>query len=165
MFYILNFAVFRTLYQPSQNLMKTIFFLALVLLISCQEPPKRSDIKADEAAIRATIEASQIAWNNGDLEAFMESYWKSDSLQFFSKRGQNKGWQATLDGYKLEYSDRALMGTLHFDILSVSPLADGVYVVLGKYNVTRVGNSLEGAFTLLFKKKEGKWVAVYDHTC
>lgn len=145
--------------------MKALCLLSIVLLFSCQETTTRTDPKADEAAIRATLDASQIAWNNGDLDAFMESYWKSDSLQFYSLRGQNHGWQATLDAYKKTYSDRALMGTLHFDILSVSPVADGVYVVLGRYNVTRVNNSLEGAFTLLFKQKDGKWVAVYDHTC
>jgi len=136
-----------------------------ILLWSCQAPPPPRDVKADEAAIRASIEAGQIAWNNGDLEGFMGSYWKSDSLQFFSKRGQNRGWQATLDAYKATYSDRALMGTLHFDILSVTPLSEGVYVVLGKYTVTRLESTLEGAFTLLFKKKDGRWVAVYDHTC
>ncbi len=145
--------------------MRPFFPVVLTVLFSCEQPGAVSDTKADEAAIRATIDAGQIAWNNGDLEAFMESYWKSDSLQFFSKRGQNNGWQATLDGYKKSYSDRALMGTLHFEIISVTPISAGAYIVLGKYTVTRLDNPLEGAFTLIFKKKDGKWVAVYDHTC
>ena len=147
--------------------MKTLVLLGslFVLLGSCQPPRPPRDAQADIAAIRAVIDASQIAWNNGDLEGFMESYWKSDSLQFFSKRGQNNGWQATLDGYRKSYSDLALMGNLHFEILSVSPVAEGVYVVLGKYVVTRKGGTIDGAFTLLFKEKNGKWVAVYDHTC
>lgn len=145
--------------------MKAFSLLSLVVLMACQPSKPLRDIPADVAAIRATIDASQIAWNNGDLEGFMESYWKSDSLQFYSKRGQNNGWQATLDGYRRSYSDRALMGSLHFDILSVSPIADGIYIVLGKYTVTRKDSTLEGSFTLLFKQKDGKWVAVYDHTC
>lgn len=145
--------------------MKTISMLSLALLLACQQSKPLHDPTADVAAIRATIDASQIAWNNGDLEGFMESYWKSDSLQFYSKRGQNNGWQATLDGYKASYSDLSLMGNLHFDILSVSPIAEGVYIVLGKYTVTRKDGALEGSFTLLFKQKNGKWVAVYDHTC
>jgi hypothetical protein len=145
--------------------MKFLYSLFMVLLLSCQPPKPARDVAAEEAAIRGVIDAAQIAWNNGDLEGFMESYWKSDSLQFYSLRGENKGWQATLDGYRRSYSDRALMGNLHFDILSVSPIADGVYAVLGRYKVTRIDRVLEGAFTLLFKKKDGKWVAVYDHTC
>lgn len=139
--------------------------IPVVVLISCERPRPVIDVTADEAAIRQVIDAAQIAWNNGDLEGFMESYWKSDSLQFYSLRGENKGWQATLDGYRESYSDRALMGNLHFDILSVSPIADSVYIVLGRYKVTRIDRVLEGAFTLIFKRKDGKWVAVYDHTC
>lgn len=143
----------------------TLLLILAASLLACQQPKPVRDPKADESAIRETIDAAQIAWNNGDLEGFMQSYWKSDSLQFYSKRGQNSGWQATLDGYKQTYSDRALMGNLHFDILSVTPIADGVYAVLGKYTVTRLDTTLEGAFTLLFKQKDGQWVAVYDHTC
>jgi len=145
--------------------MKVLPVVSLVVLIACQPSKPARDITADVAAIRATIDASQIAWNNGDLEGFMESYWKSDSLQFYSKRGRNSGWQATLEGYKKTYSDRALMGNLHFDILSVSPIAEEAYIVLGKYTVTRKDGTLDGAFTLIFKQKDGKWVAVYDHTC
>ena len=139
--------------------------LLLASLWSCQPPRPVVDRKADEAAIRGVIDAAQVAWNNGDLEGFMESYWKSDSLQFYSLRGENKGWQATLDGYRKSYPDRAQMGNLHFDILSVAPLADRVYIMLGRYKVTRIDSVLEGAFTLIFKVKNGKWVAVYDHTC
>ncbi|MBL7851509.1 MAG: DUF4440 domain-containing protein [Cyclobacteriaceae bacterium] len=146
--------------------MKTLVLLgSLLFLGSCQPPKPPRDVQAEIAAIRATIDASQIAWNNGDLEGFMESYWKSDSLVFYSKRGRNNGWQETLDGYRKSYSDLALMGNLHFDIMSVSPVADGVYIVLGKYTVTRKDGTLEGSFTLLFREKNGKWVAVYDHTC
>lgn len=153
------------MYYPITTPMKALFLLSMLLLFSCQQPKPVRNPAADEAAIRGVIDAAQVAWNNGDLEGFMESYWKSDSLQFYSLRGENKGWQATLDGYRKSYSDRALMGNLHFDILSISPIADGVYAVLGRYKVTRIDKVLEGAFTLLFKQKNGKWVAVYDHTC
>ena len=145
--------------------MKACIIISMFLFLSCQPPQPVRDMAADEAAIRDVIDASQIAWNNGDLEGFMESYWKSDSLQFYSKRGQDTGWQETLESYRRTYSDLSLMGSLHFEILSVSPIAEGVYIVLGKYTVTRKANTLEGSFTLLFKQKGGKWVAVYDHTC
>ncbi len=149
--------------------MKTVtrsLLLFLVLaLASCQQPKAAYDVKAEEAAVRTVIDAAQIAWNNGDLEGFMQSYWKSDSLQFYSKRGINRGWQEALDGYKAAYPDLSSMGTLHFDIISVTPIGQAGFVVLGNYTVTRVDKTLEGAFTLIFRKKEGRWVAVYDHTC
>jgi len=143
-----------------------LFFVFVVSLIltSCQQQKPAFDVKKEEAAIRAVLEAEQIAWNNGDIEAFMKGYWKSDSLQFMSNRGINKGWQETFEGYKRGYPDRAAMGTLRFEIIKVTPLNEDHFVVSGKYFVTRISGNLEGAFTLIFRKIDGEWVAVYDHT-
>ncbi len=134
-------------------------------IIGCNQLKKSDhDPKADEAAIRAVLEAEQIAWNNGNIDAFMEGYWRSDSLQFMSPRGINHGWQETLEGYKKGYPDIRAMGTLHFDIFQVTPLSQSHYLVTGQYHVTRNSDNLEGYFTLIFKKIDGKWVAIYDHT-
>ena len=123
------------------------------------------DANAEEEAIRGVLKAEQIAWNNGDIETFMEGYWKSDSLQFMSSRGINHGWKETLEGYKTGYPDRAAMGTLSFDILQVTPLSTTNFLVMGRFHLTRATGPLDGAFTLIFKKIKGKWVAIYDHTC
>ena len=148
--------------------MKSKFLLLLVTVLAwsaCTRLTKpKFDAKAEEAAIRAVFDAEQIAWNNGDIDAFMEGFWKSDSLQFVSARGVNHGWEETRDGYKLRYSDRALMGTLHYEIIQVTPLCTDIFVVMGKYHVTRDIGNLDGAFTVIFKKIQGKWVAVYDHS-
>lgn len=143
----------------------TLLFTSLLILGgSCQSQKNKFDQKAEETAIRAVLDAEQIAWNNGDIEKFMEGYWKSDSLQFMSNRGINKGWQETFDAYKLGYPDRAAMGTLRFEIIKITPLDENHFVVSGKYFVTRLSGNLEGSFTLIFKKIDGKWVAIYDHT-
>ena len=146
--------------------MKAIFvtLLASMLSLACQNKQAVFDPKAEEAAIRAVIDTQQIAWNNGDIDAFMEGYWKSDSLQFMSNRGVSRGWQATLDGYKKGYPDREAMGTLRFEILKIKPLTEIYFVVTGRYFLTRKGGNLEGVFTLIVKKIDGKWVAIYDHT-
>jgi hypothetical protein len=143
--------------------MKTIL-LPIIVLLSCAQPAPVYDVKAEEAAIRAVLEAEQIAWNNGDIEKFMEGYWKSDSLQFMSNRGINKGWQETFDGYKRGYPDREAMGTLRFEIIKITPIDEIHFVVSGRYFVTRLSGNLDGGFTLIFKKIEGKWLAIYDHT-
>lgn len=144
---------------------KFILLLLALLLFNCSQFSKpKFDVKTEEAAIRSVLDAEQIAWNNGDLEAFMEGYWKSDSLQFMSLRGINHGWQETLEGYEKGYPDRAAMGTLSFEILQVTPLSQLNFVVSGRYRLTRTSGNLEGVFTLIFKKINGKWVAIYDHT-
>jgi len=141
------------------------FIIFAVACYSCSQPAKSVfDPAAEANAIRAVLQAQQIAWNNGDLEGFMRGYWNSDSLQFMSPRGMNHGWKETLEGYQKGYPDRAAMGNLSFEILQITPLSSLNFVVMGKYHVVRNSNNLDGVFTLIFRKVDGKWVAVYDHT-
>ncbi len=93
----------------------------------------------------------------------MAGYWQSDSLQFIGK-GIRHGWQATLDGYKKGYPDKASMGELRFDIWQTMKLAEDAYLVSGKYTLNREKDQPSGPFTLIFRLKKGKWVIVYDHT-
>ena len=116
-----------------------------------------------EKQILQVLANQQKAWNAGDLESFMAGYWKSDSLQFIGKNIRH-GWQATLDGYKKGYPDKAAMGELRFDIWQTVRLADDAYLVSGKYTLIREKDQLSGPFTLIFRLKAGKWVIVYDHT-
>ena len=148
--------------------MESKFTLLLVFCLfpaACTQPLKPvADARADEAAIRSILNAEQIAWNNGDLEAFMEGYWKSDSLQFMSPRGINHGWQEVLDGYKVGYPDRAAMGTLSYEVLKVTQLSDDNFVVSARFHLTKEVGGLDGEITLIFKRIDGRWVAIYDHT-
>ena len=115
-------------------------------------------------AVNQIMQAQEDAWNRGDLEAFMQGYWRSDSLQFIGTRGINRGWQQTLDGYKKGYPNREAMGTLRFEILQYKSIASDAMLVTGKFFLTRSMGDLSGIFTLLFQVKDGKWVIVYDHT-
>ena len=47
----------------------------------------------DELTIRKVLDNQTIAWNKGDIEGFMQGYWKNDSLMFIGKNGINWGWQ------------------------------------------------------------------------
>ena len=144
----------------------TAILLLIVVTVSCDKFSKpKFDVRAEEAAVRAVMAAQQIAWNNGDLEEFMKGYWKSDSLQFIGPRGIHHGWQEALDGYKRGYPDRAAMGTVSFELLKVTPLPPGHFVVMGRFHMIRSVGNLDGAFTLVFAKIDGRWVAIYDHTC
>ena len=143
--------------------MESKFNWLLVFLLIAGGCTQFNNQKTDEEAIRKVLDAEQIAWNNGDLEAFMEGYWKSDSLQFISFRGINHGWNETLEGYKKGYPDREAMGTLSYEVMKITALSPGNYVVSAKFHLTRTSGGLDGIITLIFQKIEGKWVAVYDH--
>ena len=118
----------------------------------------------DEQTIRALLEEQRLAWNMGDKEKFMQTYWQSDSLMFIGKSGVTYGWQNTLENYKKGYPDTAAMGKLKFNILKVKRLSVMYFFVVGKWYLTRSIGDVGGHFTLLFKKVKNKWVIVADHS-
>ena len=120
--------------------------------------------KADETAIRNTLNRQTAAWNNGNLEDFMSGYWKNDSLMFIGQSGITYGWNQTLANYRLHYPDTAIMGKLKFDIILVKPLSSQYYHVTGKWMLKRSVGDVSGYFTLLFRKIKGTWLIIADHS-
>ncbi len=118
----------------------------------------------EEAIIRSMLETQRQAWNRGDIEGFMEPYWKSDSLMFIGKNGVTYGYNNTLKNYKNSYPDADAMGTLVFDIIQVKRLSVIYFSVTGKWNLIRKIGNLSGHFTLLVKKVGERWVIVSDHS-
>ena len=148
--------------------MKRIIYILIMFLISANtisalSKPARP-AGGDETTIRALLEEQRLAWNTGDKEKFMGTYWQSDSLMFIGKSGVTYGWQNTLDNYKKHYPDTAAMGKLQFDILEVKRLSVMYFFVVGKWHLTRSIGDVGGHFTLLFKKVKNKWVIVADHS-
>ncbi|MEO7802193.1 MAG: DUF4440 domain-containing protein [Ginsengibacter sp.] len=139
-----------------------IFALAIIIFLGSYSISIAQS--KDEAAIRTMLTQQTISWNNGNLEEFMESYWKSDSLKFIGKTGLTYGWTTTLNNYKRNYPDTAAMGKLDFDILEVKQLSDLYYFVIGKWHLARSIGDLSGHFTLLVKKINNKWLIVADHS-
>ncbi|MRS62345.1 YybH family protein [Larkinella terrae] len=137
----------------------SLFLFLLVITASQAQTP------ADRKAILGILDRQTADWNAGNTTAFMNGYWQSDSLTFIGKVGVTYGYEATLSNYKRRYPDRASMGTLKFTILKLEFQAPTVAYVIGKFHLTRpkVGDA-EGYFTLLWRKMNGKWVIVSDHS-
>ena len=121
--------------------------------------------KADSASeIHAVLNAQQESWNRGDIDEFMNGYWRSDQTVFVSGDDVSRGWQKVLDRYKTKYSDRAKMGTLTFSDLEITPLSDESAVVLGRWKLERRKDQPHGRFTLIFRRFPDGWKIVHDHT-
>lgn len=136
--------------------------ITLVLLLS-SFVYSQSNTK-EISKIKKVLHQSAIDWSNGDIEKYMDAYWKSDQLQFVSRGGITYGWKKTLNNYKKNYPTPKHTGKLTFKILKISKLSKKVYSLVGTYHLKReIGNS-NGIFSLIFKKKKGKWVIVLDHT-
>ncbi|MDH5609440.1 MAG: nuclear transport factor 2 family protein [Cyclobacteriaceae bacterium] len=118
----------------------------------------------DEAAIRAILARQQSCWNAGDLECFMEGYWKSAHLTFIGSKGITYGWAETLLSYKKNYPNPTAMGELKFDIKLIRPLGEEYMYVVGQWQLTRTDDSPGGHFSLVWQKIEGEWVIISDHS-
>lgn len=120
--------------------------------------------EADRQAILNVLEKQRMDWNQGDLNGFMMSYAKTDSLLFVGKSGANYGWQTTLDNYKKGYPDKGAMGFLTFAIKKVEFLNVDIAFVLGSWHLKRDNDEPKGFFTLLLKKINGEWKIIVDHS-
>ena len=120
---------------------------------------------ADRAAIVGVLEDQAAAWNRGDLDAFMEGYWRNEDLVFTSGGRVQRGWSTTLERYRASYGDSpASMGRLSFSGLEVHAMQpDGAWV-LGRWRLERGAGETGGVFTLVFRRIDGDWKIVHDHT-
>lgn len=142
-----------------------IFVLFLITVCLFTGITGFSQQNADEKAILKILQKQEADWNAGDVNSFMEGYWKSDSLAFIGAKGPTYGWKNTLENYKVRYPDRATMGTLKFTILRLNALDKNAYFVIGKWHLTRPEKGdIGGHYTLVFRKIAGKWLIVSDHT-
>lgn len=139
-------------------------FLSLLFGFSLVAPLLAAPADDDTAAINQVLAAQSAAWNRGDIDAFMEGYWKSDDLRFASGGTITYGWKTTRDRYKRNYPDKATMGTLAFTIQEVKVVSPDAAVIFGKWELTRKNDKPWGLFTLTFRKIDGAWVIVSDHT-
>jgi beta-aspartyl-peptidase (threonine type) len=116
------------------------------------------------AAVESVLRAQEEAWNQGDVDAFMEHYWNSEELTFSSEGKITRGWAATLNRYRERYPTRDKMGEVKFSNLEITPLGDSAALVLGQWNLGRESEPLSGNFTLVVRKFDDRWLIVHDHT-
>src|SRR5512146_633402 len=90
----------------------------LVTLASAANQPANA-----QAAIRRVLDEQVEAWNRQDLDGFMQGYWHSPQLTFFSGATVYRGWEAALERYRKAYqSEGRQMGKLEFSDLQIEML-------------------------------------------
>lgn len=141
-------------------------FILFVLLPACTTTSraKKLDTEAIRDEIRTVMARQQEAWNRGDIDAFMQDYWNSDSLTFASSGTVRNGWNETIARYKSSYPDRATMGNLTFTLFDIRVFSPREAFVFGRFELKRESDRPSGFFTLLFRNFSGDWKIVFDHT-
>ena len=147
-----------------KKLVQNIFtILLLIIVFSCSGTIPNNNSCLD---INNLMQQQENSWNDGNIDDFMNIYWKNDSLVFIGKSGINYGWDKTITNYKNSYKTKEHMGTLKFKNIICNPINDSSHIVTGKWSLKRndsIGN-INGFYSLLWTKKPDGWKITYDHT-
>ena len=114
--------------KPTQFIYMTVLrrWLLLCVLVAAafQAVPvlARSETDAEKAG-RGVLERQVADRNRGDLDGFLNRYWKSPRIVFQSGGERCDGWEAMRDRYHLRYqAERRTMGLLKFSSLDIESL-------------------------------------------
>ena len=116
-----------------------------------------------ESAIRSVFEESCAAWNRGDLDGYLASYWDSEKTLWISGGSLTRGKAAIAAGYKRRFSTGGPMGRLSVAELEIDVLTSDDAIALGRWILDLEGTISQGFFTVQLRKIEGTWLFVCDH--
>jgi beta-aspartyl-peptidase (threonine type) len=140
--------------------------LLLIAGLAAQTAMKADAATPEEAAIRAELNTQVTAWNRGDLKGYMQGYWHSPELTFFSGEKESAGWEAAYQRYRAAYvgKDRE-MGKPAFTNLRVEMLSGEAAFVRGRWQLTmKDGKQRSGLFTVVLRKFDEGWRIIHDHS-
>ena len=122
--------------------------------------------QSPDTGLRQILDDQTAAWNRGDLAGFMQGYWHSYDVTFFSGDQIIKGWEPTLQRYRDKYQGAGKeMGKLSFTDENVQMLVSDAALVTARWHLEmKDGKKLEGLTTLLCKRLKEGWRIVHDHS-
>ena len=120
-----------------------------------------------KSEILDVLDRSAAAWNQGNVDGFMEGYAADPETLFVGPKGVLRGFEQVRDKYHRTYEkDPRGMGTLSFTNVEIRPLGPDHALAIGKWNLVR-GTGQEpasGYFTLTFERRPAGWRIICDHT-
>jgi len=136
----------------------------LFLFVGSKLSAQQAVAAQDQTEIRKILDAQQSAWNQGNVDAFLEGYWRSPELTFSGSGGIARGWDGVLARYRKNYPDRAAMGRLDFSGLEFRFLGKDAALVLGHWHLARAQGDIGGVFSLVWQRFPEGWRIIHDHT-
>jgi hypothetical protein len=130
----------------------------LFSLTACQ-----ATAEAITGEVRSVLQAQVQAWNQDNMDGFLEGYEKSETLSFASSDGITRGFNSMSERFKIRY-EASNMGQLAFEDLEIHPLSSDAAWVLGRYVLTDRPKPSTGVFTVLLVRGEEGFKIVHDHT-
>lgn len=115
--------------------------------------------------IRAIIELQRDAWNRGDLAGFVQFYDKTGMMVFITGEEPIRIPADLQKRYEKRYGSSGKdFGKLNFSEIQVELLSDQLARAYGKWSVTQDSKTSSGWFSLLWRKEDGNWLIIHDHS-
>lgn len=148
--------------QPQPQLVRQASIEAPAPVVTSSGVPTLLRRPAD--IVRATVRAQAAAWNEGNLDAFMDVYARDDNLVYVSGDEVTRGWSAARKRYRDRYDGPAAMGRIDFEKLDAELVTEDVAIVTGRVRHA-IGEEISKAvFSIVMKRDQGVWRIVHDHT-
>jgi ketosteroid isomerase-like protein len=142
-----------------------VFLPVWMTVMACGQAPMPtgpSFTQSDADAIRAVMQAQELAWDSGDIDGFMKGY--SNSICFIGRKGLTCGSEKVAANYKVAYPDRLAMGDLTFGITDLREAGADHAWLAGTWQLVRMEDTLSGGFSLLWERLPEGWRIVRDHS-
>lgn len=117
-----------------------------------------------ESAIRNVFDEGCAAWNRGDLDGYLASYWDSEKTLWISSGVLTRGKQAIVAAYKTRFTATPHVGTLALEELEIDVLTPADAIAFGRWLLVLEEDVAKGFFTVQLRKIDGTWFFVMDHS-
>lgn len=150
------------------SLRSTCVLAAALLAGACATQPSAGPAprtwSADEAQIRAAMQASADAWNRGDLKGHLAIY--VDTVTFMTRNGPRPGVAAIEQSFTSTFFQGGRpKQNLRFEQMVVRPLGPTSALGTGRFILSGGGTpDNTGWFTLVWVRTPDGWRAVHDHS-
>lgn len=154
----------------------------LALVSACVVVPLNSTTSATSASAAVTVtqaardsaareiavmmQASAMAWNRGDLDAFVNYYERDTTTTYIGRNGIVRGRAAIRAVYAPRFAPGGVRDSLSFENTEIDLLAPGVANVISWYRLMRGDSTTARGPTSLVMRHDadGQWRIVHDHS-
>ena len=125
--------------------------------------PKSTESTTTEQQIEQVLAAQILAWNQGDLDGFMDAYWNDEALTISGGGDTTLGWEAVYQSYRQRYPKES-MGKIDFTDLKTEMVVKEAAIVTGRFDHLMADETTNVNFSLIVKRIDSHWKIVHDHT-
>lgn len=116
--------------------------------------------------IAVTMRSSAVAWNRGDLDAFVSYYEPDTTTTYIGRNGIARGRAAIRAVYAPRFAPGGVRDSLSFENTEIDLLGPYIANVISWYRLSRGDSTTARGPTSLLMRRDGdrQWRIVHDHS-